>query len=120
MSTLFDRMFHMGWIGVDLDGTLAKHNGWQGPEEIGDPIPLMMTRVRAWIESGVEVRIFTARASDPKMVPPVRAWLKKHGIGQLTITNEKDYEMITCWDDRCVQVEPNTGKRIDGRDGVLI
>ena len=120
MSTPFDRMFHMAWIGVDLDGTLAEYQEWHGPEHIGDPVPVMMSRVRAWIESGVEVRIFTARASNPKMVPPVREWLKKHGIGQLTITNEKDYEMITCWDDRCVQVEPNTGKRIDGRDGVLI
>ena len=95
MSTLFDRIFHMGWIGVDLDGTLAESQGWHGPEDICYPIPAMMTRVRAWIEAGVEVRIFTARASKPKNVPAVRKWLTRHGIGQLTITNEKDYEMIT-------------------------
>lgn len=105
------------WIGVDLDGTLAEYHGWHGPTDIGDPIPLMMTRVLAWIESGVEVRICTARASNPKMVPPVREWLKKHGLGQLTITNEKDYNMIALWDDRAIQVETNTGKRIDGKLG---
>ena len=105
----------MGWIGVDLDGTLAEYHGWHGPDDIGEPIPLMMSRVLSWIESGVEVRIFTARASNPKMVPAVRQWLKDNGLGELTITNEKDYEMMTCWDDRSVQVEMNTGKRIDGK-----
>lgn len=32
----------------------------------------------------------------------------------LIITNEKDYGMIELWDDRCVQVEINTGRRMDG------
>ena len=103
------------WIGVDLDGTLAEYHGWHGKDEIGEPVALMMTRVRAWIEAGVEVRICTARASDPKAVPPVREWLKAHGLGQLTITNEKDFNMMALWDDRAVQVETNTGKRIDGK-----
>lgn len=26
---------HSGWIGVDLDGTLAGYDGWVGPEHIG-------------------------------------------------------------------------------------
>lgn len=26
-------------IYVDLDGTLAKYNGWKGPENIGEPVP---------------------------------------------------------------------------------
>ena len=109
-------MFFMGkWVGVDLDGTLATYESWHGKDHIGEPIPLMMNRVNMWIASGFEVRIFTARASDPKAVPPVREWLKKHGLGQLTITNEKDFEMITLWDDKCVQVEPNTGRRMDGK-----
>lgn len=103
------------WIGVDLDGTLAEYHEFQGREHIGEPIPLMMNRVRGWIDSGFEVRIFTARASVPEAVPPVREWLKKHGLGELAITNEKDFKMMTLWDDRCVQVEPNTGKRIDGK-----
>lgn len=105
----------MAWIGVDLDGTLAEYKEWMGKDHIGDPIPLMMSRVMAWKASGFEVRIFTARAADPKAVPPVQAWLKKHGLGDLTVTNEKDPEMIALWDDRCVQVEVNTGKRVDGK-----
>ena len=27
-----------GWIGFDLDGTLAKYDGWQGLDHIGEPI----------------------------------------------------------------------------------
>ncbi len=52
-----------GWIGVDLDGTLAQYDGWKGPDNIGDPIPLMVGRVKEWLEAGHEVRVFTARVS---------------------------------------------------------
>ncbi len=30
-----------GWIGVDLDGTLAKFDEWDG--DIGEPVPLIYT-----------------------------------------------------------------------------
>lgn len=104
----------MGWIGVDLDGTLAHYDGWKGPEHIGEPIPAMMQRVKAWLATGQQVRIYTARACVQDQVAPVAAWLEKHGLGGLQITNSKTYEMIECWDDRAVQVIPNTGLRADG------
>lgn len=50
-----------GWIGVDLDGTLAHYEGWKGVEHVGAPVPAMLQRVKDWIAKGVEVRIFTAR-----------------------------------------------------------
>ena len=28
------------WIGVDLDGTLARYDGWKGIEHIGEPITI--------------------------------------------------------------------------------
>ena len=34
-----------GTIAVDLDGTLARYDGWKGIDHIGDPIPLMVSRV---------------------------------------------------------------------------
>ena len=49
-----------GWIGVDLDGTLAAYGGWMGPDSADFHVEL--------------------------------------------------------WDDRCVQVEANTGLRVDGKD----
>src|SRR6185503_6355526 len=41
-----------GWIGVDLDGTLAEYDSWKGINYIGEPIPLMVSRVREWVCSG--------------------------------------------------------------------
>jgi len=99
----------MSWIGVDLDGTLAYYDGWKGPEVIGPPVEVMLARVKAWQAAGQEVRIFTARAGIPEQIPYVAAWLEKHGLGGMLITNVKDMEMMELWDDRCVQVVPNTG-----------
>lgn len=98
-----------GWIGVDLDGTLAMYDGWKGPDSIGAPVPAMAARLRAWLEAGQEVRIFTARASVPEQVPVVVAWCKQHFGIELPVTNVKDFGMVELWDDRCVQVTPNTG-----------
>ena len=36
-----------GWIGVDLDGTLAIYTGWKGCDHVGEPIPPMVERVKA-------------------------------------------------------------------------
>lgn len=115
----------MGWIGVDLDGTLAHYDGWKGERHIGEPIPVMVARVIEWVKSGREVRIFTARvtenltggksrASPDEMRHIIRAWCKTHLGFELPITNVKDYQMIELWDDRAVQVIPNTGERADG------
>jgi hypothetical protein len=107
-----------GWIGVDLDGTLATYGDWKGPNHIGEPIPAMIERVKQWLEEGLEVRIFTARVWGEKrqsIIKPIEDWCLEH-IGQvLPITCEKDYGMIELWDDRCVQVEINTGRRMDGQ-----
>lgn len=120
-----------GWIGVDLDGTLAEYGHWQGDDHIGAPIPLMVERVKKWIGEGKEVRIFTARVHEPwtiengfhtaripakEVTSVIEAWCEKH-IGQvLPIVCQKDYGMIELWDDRAVQVRMNTGERVDGND----
>lgn len=41
-----------GWIGVDLDGTLAEYDEWRGIDHIGTPIEPMAARVRRWIAQG--------------------------------------------------------------------
>jgi hypothetical protein len=108
-----------GWIAVDLDGTLAKYTEYHGPTVIGEPIPLMVARVKKWLTLSQEVRIFTARVADQTtrsaVTVAIQNWCILH-IGQiLPITNKKDHHMIELWDDRCVQVEPNTGRRVDGK-----
>lgn len=104
-----------GWIGVDLDGTLARYDGWQGIEHVGEPIAPMVERVKRWIAEGHEVKVFTARVSvDPEtcleVIAVIREWLSKAGLPPLEITNVKDFGMIELWDDRAVQVEMNTGR----------
>lgn len=98
-----------GYISVDLDGTLAMYDGWQGPHHIGPPIPAMEKRIHNWLADGWEVRICTARASQAEQIPVVEEWLVAHGFPKLKVVNYKDYGMIQLWDDRCVQVIPNTG-----------
>jgi hypothetical protein len=52
----------MGWIGIDLDGTLAHYeSGDAANNEVGEPILPMLERVKMLMTSN-EVRIFTARA----------------------------------------------------------
>lgn len=104
------------YIAVDLDGTLAYYDKWRGAEHIGEPIPLMLTRVKHWLAEGRCVKIFTARASVPEHVPYVKAWLAEHGLPNLEVTNIKDYGMIVLYDDRAIQVEANTGRLIAQTD----
>lgn len=131
----------MGWIGVDLDGTLAHYGSWVSASHIGDPVPKMLDRVKAWLAEGREVRIMTARVwpiavvqVDPEQIllPPgmnsgnprvmeamvaieaIRAWCLQHVGAVLPVTCVKDYSMIELWDDRAIQVVPNTGERADG------
>lgn len=101
-----------GWIGVDLDGTLAHFDRWRGPRHIGLPIPAMAKRVHDWHARGVEVRIFTARASRAELIPDVQDWLSRHGFPPLAVTNQKDFGMVELWDDRAIQVLYNTGKAV--------
>lgn len=106
-----------GWIGVDLDGTLAEYGGWKGADNIGAPIPAMVARVLEWHNGGREVRIFTARVAhdeDGSARAGIERWCEEHLGRVLPVTNAKDYGMIELWDDRCVQVEINTGRRMDG------
>jgi hypothetical protein len=99
-------------IAVDLDGTLAHQDPDKpfDPEFIGEPIPRMLSRVKRWLKDGEDVKLFTARAADPKNIPIIRKWLRKYGLTGMEITNEKDPSMEKFYDDRAVSVEPNTGR----------
>lgn len=98
-----------GWIGVDLDGTLARSEPHMGPHHIGDPVPQMIKRVRHWIKTGRTVKIFTARADDPHNEVDIHQWCVRHGLPKLEITNRKDHKMLALWDDRAVGVVMNIG-----------
>jgi hypothetical protein len=92
-----------------LDGTLAEATPWQGITHIGPPVPLMLRRVKAWVQKGVHVKIVTARAGSPEGITATQAWLQAQGLPALEVTDRKDFGMIELWDDRAIQVVQNTG-----------
>jgi hypothetical protein len=110
-----------GWIGVDLDRTLAFYDKWRGPTHIGEPIPLMLGAVKHLLDADVDVRIFTARVSTDgsnernfevqEARRAIEEWCEKHLGKKLPVTNAKDYDTREIWDDRAVQIVPNTGRR---------
>lgn len=119
-----------GWIGVDLDGTAAYYTSWKGIEHIGEPVPLMAARIRKMLDEGKDVRIFTARVChlflpncpeerrrEAEMAREyIQQWTEKHFGRRLPVTAVKDFAMIELYDDRCIQILANTGRRSDGEE----
>ncbi len=120
----------MGWVGVDLDGTLA-HYDPDTPYDhtsIGMPLAPMIERVRNMLSNGIEVRIFTARAhwgseenweglggraAYERGLQEIRIWCKQHLGRELPITCEKDSDLLAFYDDRAIQVVPNVGDVVE-------
>jgi hypothetical protein len=119
------------WIGVDLDGTTAEYHEWMPWNQIGPPIMPMVERIRQWIAEGKKVKFFTARVrpdihevcecymtkekfTNLDMIEAVQAWAKEyvHPTYRFEVTCIKDVHMREFWDDRAVQVVPNTGRTL--------
>lgn len=124
-----------GWIGVDLDRTLAYYDHDQyaryGSTFIGAPIIPMVMLVDKMLRDGENVRIFTARVypifqvivneanvsafdtveqRQAKLaVNAIRKWCGEQFGQYLPITCVKDYSMKVLYDDRAIAVEPNVG-----------
>ena len=104
-------MSEVAWVGVDLDGTLAEYKGWKGIYHIGEPIPSIVAYVQELIESGIEVKIFTARCQEGlPAINAVKIWALRNIGYDLDVTDKKDFSMVFMIDDRAVAVEKNTGK----------
>lgn len=110
-----------GWIGIDLDCTLAEYHGWPDDGGVGKPIPKMVERVKQMLSEGRRVKIFTARVgphptdtqeSRARQLGIIQRWCLEHLGVVLEVTCTKDYGMVELWDDRCVQVVPNTGETL--------
>ena len=103
---------------VDLDGTLAMQTEHDfDPSISGDPVPALVERVKAWLDRGEEVVIFTARVSEEtpeyRDVERVRGiiedWCEDNIGRRLPVTAHKSYRFHDIWDDRAVQVIVDTG-----------
>jgi hypothetical protein len=109
-----------GWYGTDFDGTLAMHPDPERPwPACGRPIPKHVDRIKRLLAEGKEVRIVTARVSGPTRAMHrqlLDEWCQENLGTVLEVTNQKDFGMLVLYDDRCVQIIPNTGERADGED----
>ena len=76
-----------GWYGFDLDGTLAKYDGWKGIDHIGEPVEPMVDRIKKMHDEGKVVKILTSRVA-PKEKPEIKPnpYLENH----LTIESPDD------------------------------
>lgn len=97
------------WIGFDLDGTLAEYNGKVNFFMIGEPVPKMVELLHFFRDSGFTVKIFTARVTFPGQIYLVQKWCEKHLGFVPEVTNQKDFDLIRFYDDRCIQVITNKG-----------
>ena len=57
-----------GWYGFDLDGTLAKYDGWKGIDHIGAPVKPMVDLIKRMHTEGKVVKILTARVAPRSAV----------------------------------------------------
>lgn len=101
------------WVGFDLDGTLAKYDGWKGVDHIGKPIQPMVLVAKQHHDAGKKAKIFTARVADPadreEAKKNIKAWCEENLGFVPEVTHEKDALMEYCFDDRNIQVVPNEG-----------
>ncbi len=116
-----------GWIGVDLDGTLAVVCDGMAATEIGAPVAPMVALVKQWIAAGEEVRIFTARVDGGKEADlagynngheyadverireAIQDWSELHIGHRLAVTNEKTCATKAIFDDKAFNVLKNLG-----------
>ena len=77
-------------IAIDLDGTLAKYEGWQGEEIIGSPIAGAVDFTHSLRVMGWTIIIFTTRYSTEI----VRNWLVSHRFAW-DLINENAYQLQT-------------------------
>lgn len=99
----------------DLDGVLATRQHPFNPYTVGEPVLPILDLALEAVREGRKVYCFTARASstDPGMHRAVREWLDRHGLEGVRITNTKTSDIAVYYDDRAVQVIPDTGELVE-------
>lgn len=135
VSKTFEISNGEAWVGVDFDGTLAHYDTWMQWNKFGAPLAPMVERVRRYRAEGTRVKILTARVSvwNPRlckvkshkcrttgeyfshddMVLAIQGWYREHVLDEMVpVTCVKDYNMIRLYDDRAVQMVPNTGRTL--------
>jgi hypothetical protein len=101
-------------IALDFDKTLARHESAWGISRVGEPIPLMVAKVKEWVAKGYKITIFTARLSHDLSQNKIqegliKGFLAKNGLPDFDVTAMKLSSFTHIIDDRGYHVFPNTG-----------
>ena len=117
-----------GWVGFDLDGTIAQYTTFQGWDKIGPPVPGFVNLIKKLRALGVQCKILTARASAEsralnditfeQVEKVIQDWTEKYIGERLPVVTEKGAAMICFFDDSAIQVDKNTGNLTAGSRGL--
>jgi hypothetical protein len=108
---------------LDLDGVLAKYDGWHGFDHIGDPLP-GAKEFADEINEVADIVIFSSRCSqdaggeyEPTVLTPgqlrikIVEWLEKHEIPYADVYMGQGKPRVAAFiDDRAVACSPQTDK----------
>lgn len=104
-----------GWVGIDLDGTLAAWGkSWDG-WSIHEPIAKMVEKIHWLVENEIPWKIFTARVGhgdnswNQGQRQLIQYWCQEHLGCVPEVTATKDHYMVVLWDDRAWNVVMDTG-----------
>ena len=129
ISTGSKKQLPPGWVGFDLDGTIAQYTEFKGWQHIGDPVPGFIYLIKKLRAAGITCKIFTARCSAEsraidgltfeQVEKVIQDWTEKYIGERLPVTAEKGCSMIFFFDDSAVQVDKNTGNLTAGSKGFV-
>lgn len=101
---------------VDVDGTLAEYDTFQGVGDIGDPLPGAVEFTRD-LSRIADVMIYSTRASayenhgynEQELVSNLKAWLDRHGFSYAAIYAGRGKPRASAYiDDRAVSCRPQS------------
>jgi len=99
---------------VDVDGTLAQYDAFEGVDTIGAPLPGAVEFTRK-LSRVADVMIYSTRASayenhgynEQELVSKLKAWLDKHGFSYAAIYAGPGKPRASAYiDDRAVSCRP--------------
>jgi hypothetical protein len=105
---------HKRTIALDVDAVLARYDGWQGIEHIGEPLPGAVAFSQRLAER-YEVLIYTTRCANvlgrqeapERLKGIVKAWLDKHGFAYHDIwAGQGKPIFFATVDDRAISCRP--------------
>ncbi len=103
-------------VAVDVDGVLARYDGWKGPGVIGEPIRGAKEFMESLRKDGFRVIIHTTRTKDFEgedhvlRIRSVRKWLEENNIPYDDLHTEIGKPIACAYvDDRAVSCRPQEG-----------